>query len=173
MIVEGFVDFEYEITLLTVRHAGGTSFCAPIGHLQVDGDYRESWQPQPMSGAALLESGVGFYNPDEAARKIVAANAHLNPPLTMGEVNAAAWSQGRTLLERAIDEHLDFAFETTLGGHTITSLLMQAAEQGIEVQVWYVGLSSPELHIERVQARVSRGGRPARRSQAGSPSARR
>jgi phosphoribosylglycinamide formyltransferase 2 len=56
VIVEGFVDFEYEITLLTVRHAGGTSFCAPIGHLQVDGDYRESWQPQPMSSRALAEA---------------------------------------------------------------------------------------------------------------------
>jgi phosphoribosylglycinamide formyltransferase 2 len=56
IIVEGFVDFDYEITLLTVRHAGGTSYCAPIGHLQVDGDYRESWQPQPMTDAALLES---------------------------------------------------------------------------------------------------------------------
>ena len=52
-IVEGFVDFDYEITLLTVRHAGGTDFCAPVGHLQRDGDYRESWQPQPMSAAAL------------------------------------------------------------------------------------------------------------------------
>jgi phosphoribosylglycinamide formyltransferase 2 len=56
VIVEGFVRFDYEITLLTVRHAGGTGFCAPIGHLQVDGDYRESWQPQAMSGAALAES---------------------------------------------------------------------------------------------------------------------
>ncbi|MEZ0470519.1 formate-dependent phosphoribosylglycinamide formyltransferase [Luteimonas salinilitoris] len=53
VIVEGYVDFEYEITLLTVRHAGGTDFCAPIGHLQRDGDYRESWQPQPMSATAL------------------------------------------------------------------------------------------------------------------------
>lgn len=52
-IVEGFIDFEYEITLLTVRHAGGTSFCDPIGHWQQDGDYRESWQPQPMSARAL------------------------------------------------------------------------------------------------------------------------
>ena len=49
VIVEGFVDFDYEITLLTVRHAGGTSFCAPIGHRQEDGDYRESWQPQKMT----------------------------------------------------------------------------------------------------------------------------
>jgi phosphoribosylglycinamide formyltransferase 2 len=56
VIVEGLVDFDYEITLLTVCHAGGTSFCAPIGHRQVDGDYRESWQPQPMSNAALMEA---------------------------------------------------------------------------------------------------------------------
>ena len=53
VIIEGFVDFDYEITLLTVRHVDGTSFCDPIGHVQVDGDYRESWQPQPMSDAAL------------------------------------------------------------------------------------------------------------------------
>ncbi len=53
VIVEGFVDFDYEITQLTVRHAGGTSFCEPVGHVQVDGDYRQSWQPQPMSDAAL------------------------------------------------------------------------------------------------------------------------
>ena len=56
VIVEGFVDFEYEITLLTVRHAAGTSFCDPIGHWQKDGDYRESWQPQPMSPLALQRS---------------------------------------------------------------------------------------------------------------------
>ena len=53
VIVEGFIDFDYEITLLTVRHAGGTAFCAPIGHLQKDGDYIESWQPQPMHPKAL------------------------------------------------------------------------------------------------------------------------
>ncbi|MET0340670.1 MAG: formate-dependent phosphoribosylglycinamide formyltransferase [Polyangiales bacterium] len=56
VIVEGFVDFDYEITLLTVRHVGGTSFCAPIGHRQERGDYRESWQPQPMSARALAEA---------------------------------------------------------------------------------------------------------------------
>ncbi|MFC4820599.1 formate-dependent phosphoribosylglycinamide formyltransferase [Dokdonella ginsengisoli] len=55
-IVEGFVDFDYEITLLTVRHVGGTRFCAPIGHRQEKGDYRESWQPQPMSDRALAEA---------------------------------------------------------------------------------------------------------------------
>ena len=56
VIVEGFVDFDYEITLLTVQHASGVSFCAPIGHRQEDGDYRESWQPQPMSPAALADA---------------------------------------------------------------------------------------------------------------------
>jgi len=55
VIVEGFVDFDYEITLLTVRHAGGTSFCEPVGHRQEQGDYRESWQPQPMTPKALAE----------------------------------------------------------------------------------------------------------------------
>lgn len=62
VIVEGMVAFDYEITLLTVRHAGGTTFCAPIGHVQVDGDYRESWQPHVMTPVAL-----------DAAREIAAA----------------------------------------------------------------------------------------------------
>ncbi|HOZ05263.1 MAG TPA: formate-dependent phosphoribosylglycinamide formyltransferase [Arenimonas sp.] len=53
VIVEGFIDFEYEITLLTLRHRDGTSYCDPIGHLQIDGDYRESWTPQPMSPLAI------------------------------------------------------------------------------------------------------------------------
>jgi len=66
VIVEGFVRFDYEITLLTVRHAGGTSFCEPIGHVQVDGDYRESWQPHPMSPKALARS-------QEIAKKVTDA----------------------------------------------------------------------------------------------------
>ncbi len=56
VIVEGFVDFDYEITLLTVRHCAGTAFLNPIGHHQVDGDYRESWQPQPMPDAAVAKA---------------------------------------------------------------------------------------------------------------------
>lgn len=56
VIVEGFVDFDYEITLLTVRHVNGTDFCEAIGHVQVDGDYRQSWQPQKMSDIALQKS---------------------------------------------------------------------------------------------------------------------
>ena len=56
VIVEGFIDFDYEITLLTIRHVNGTSFCDPIGHLQIDGDYRESWQPHPMDAMVLLQA---------------------------------------------------------------------------------------------------------------------
>ncbi len=56
VIVEGFVEFDYEITQLTVRHIDGTSFCEPIGHIQVDGDYRESWQPQAMTEAAIANA---------------------------------------------------------------------------------------------------------------------
>lgn len=66
VIVEGFVDFDYEITLLTVRHCAGTTFLKPVGHHQVDGDYRESWQPQGMSAAAEKKA-------QEIARKITAA----------------------------------------------------------------------------------------------------
>lgn len=66
VIVEGFVDFDYEITLLTVRHCTGTTFLKPVGHHQVDGDYRESWQPQGMSAAAEKKA-------QEIAEKITAA----------------------------------------------------------------------------------------------------
>jgi predicted ABC-type ATPase len=82
------------------------------------------------------------------------------PELTQAEANAAAWAAGRALFERAIRERLDFAFETTLGGTTMTRLLLQAAESGIDVLVWYVGLASPEQHFQRVAARVRRGGHP-------------
>ena len=66
VIVEGFVEFAYEVTLLTVRHAGGVTVCPPVGHLQVDGDYRESWQPHPMNEAALARGS-------EIATKVVDA----------------------------------------------------------------------------------------------------
>ncbi len=66
VIVEGFVDFDYEITLLTVRHCAGTVFLKPIGHHQVDGDYRESWQPQPMPEAAIAKA-------EDIAKKITDA----------------------------------------------------------------------------------------------------
>ena len=107
-----------------------------------------------IGGAALRHHGVEYFNPDEAARLIQAAN----PGISQMEANSAAWHEGIRLLERAISERWNYAFETTLGGRTITGLLERALSSGIEVHMWYVGLSSPELHIARVRSRVSRGG---------------
>src|SRR6266851_1705981 len=100
------------------------------------------------------QSGADFFNPDQAARRILAAN----PGISNAEANSAAWHEGKRLLERAIAEQLDFAFETTLGGYTIAALLQRALAAGVEVRIWFVGLSSPELHIARVRSRVARGG---------------
>jgi predicted ABC-type ATPase len=105
-------------------------------------------------GATIRDKGGEYYNPDEAARAIMAAN----PGLGQTEANAAAWDQGRRLLQRAIDQGLDFTFETTLGGNTMSGLLAEAAGRGIEVRVFYVGLDSADTCIERVRQRVYAGG---------------
>jgi predicted ABC-type ATPase len=105
-------------------------------------------------GATIRAKGGEYYNPDEAAREIMAAN----PGLGQAQANASAWEQGRRLLERAIDQRLDFTVETTLGGNTMPRLLAEAAKRGIEVHVFYVGLASAEAHIERVRQRVRAGG---------------
>jgi predicted ABC-type ATPase len=107
-----------------------------------------------IAGAMFREAGSDYYNPDEVARALIASN----PALNQAEANSAAWRAGVNMLKRAIDERLNFAFETTLGGNTIPRLLTQAASRGIEIYIWYVGLESPELHIERVRSRVRRGG---------------
>ena len=107
-----------------------------------------------VGGAQIRACGAEYYNPDEAARFAKQAN----PALTQSEANALAWHTGRTLLEHSIQARTDFAFETTLGANTMTELLIQAARSGFEVHVWYAGLESPEQHIERVRARVKRGG---------------
>jgi predicted ABC-type ATPase len=111
-----------------------------------------------IGGAALRQSGAEFFNPDEAARRIAGANSTRNPPLTQAQINGAAWGEGLRLLRRAIDERANFAFETTLGGKTMTALLEQAAMAGLAVHVWFVGLTGVELHIDRVRRRVAKGG---------------
>lgn len=107
-----------------------------------------------LGGAAVRASGGDYFNPDEAARALMAANSRL----TQSEANGEAWLIGKNLLEKAIANRLDFAFESTLGANTIPALLRQAAREGFEVHVWYAGLSSPELHLARVQSRVRKGG---------------
>jgi len=107
-----------------------------------------------VGGAMIRASGGEYYNPDEAARALIAAN----PGLGQAKANAAAWRQGKRLLECAIDQRLDFAFETTLGGGTLTRMLVDAAGAGFEVRIFYVGLADVDLHIERVRRRVRSGG---------------
>jgi len=111
-----------------------------------------------VGGAAFRALGADYFNPDEAALRIAAANRHRSPPPSQQEANAAAWEEGRRLLERAIDERLSFAFETTLDGHTITELLERAAARGIAVNIWFVGLATVELHLARIRRRVAKGG---------------
>jgi predicted ABC-type ATPase len=107
-----------------------------------------------VGGAMLLASGAEYFNPDEAALRFLSTN----PGMTQQEANSAAWRQGKRLLERAISERLDFAFETTLGGHTMAALLDRALSEKIEVLIWYAGLATPELHIARVRSRVASDG---------------
>jgi predicted ABC-type ATPase len=107
-----------------------------------------------IGGAIFRELKVDYFNPDEAAGRMLSRHT----AMSLAEANSAAWAEGRRLLERAISERRDYVFETTLGGRTITSLLAAALSEGIEVRVWYVGLQGADLHIERVRSRVARGG---------------
>jgi predicted ABC-type ATPase len=107
-----------------------------------------------IGGARVRDLGTDYYNPDEAASRLLARD----PSLSQSDANSAAWHQGVKLLRQAIAERKDFIFETTLGANTIPRLLQEAAAQGIEIHVWYVGLANAQLHIDRVEARVRRGG---------------
>lgn len=115
----------------------------------VDGAGRSS-----VLGAAIRAAHGDYYNPDEAARALLAAHPHL----TQSDATAKAWALGRHGLERAIAEGGHFAFETTLGGRTIVRLLDEALDAGLHVEMRYVGLDTPESHIARVRARVAAGG---------------
>jgi len=107
-----------------------------------------------IGGEAIKAAGDCFYNPDLQARQILSAK----PGLTITAANAEAWALGRQGLEQALRSGSQFKFETTLGARTITELLLNGAQAGAEVHVWYAGLSSPELHLQRVRSRVAAGG---------------
>ncbi len=109
-----------------------------------------------VGGAHLQQNGGVFYNPDLLAR----AAREASPSLTAQQANAYAWQRGKELLEAAIANRLDFNFETTLGGETITALLIEAANKGATLNVWYAGLSTVDLHLKRVASRVNKGGHP-------------
>lgn len=105
-------------------------------------------------GEALRHAGGAYYNPDEVTRRFL----ERDPALSFDEANARAWRLGRLLLHRAIEQRLEFAFETTLGGRTMIGLLLKATNLGIPVHVFYVALDSADRHVARVRARVQKGG---------------
>lgn len=114
-----------------------------------------------IGGAALTARNLPFYNPDLTARGLLEEN----PGMSIEAANAHAWEAGRKGLERALEGGLNFAFETTLGASTIPDMLMAGARDGAQLSMWYAGLSSPELHLQRVRSRVASGGHdiPARK----------
>jgi predicted ABC-type ATPase len=105
-------------------------------------------------GEMIRESGADYFNPDEYTQKL----ADRNPGLPLEDANALAWEEGKRRLEEAISRRQSFAFETTLGGRTISRLLHRAADCGMILKVWYVALDGPDRHVARVKARVDRGG---------------
>lgn len=107
-----------------------------------------------VAGAYIRSAGGDYYNPDEFTRSLLRQNPGLDP----ADANALAWTRGKELLEDAIAEGSDFVFETTLGANTIPQLLARAAQGGMAVKIFFVGLASLEHHLRRVAARVAGGG---------------
>ena len=107
-----------------------------------------------VAGEVIREAGGHYINPDEVTRVLMSSD----PNLSLGEANAQAWKLGFDDLSTAVDEGTDFTLETTLGGNSICQLLHDGIDRGQEVNVFFVGLASPEMHMERVAARVAKGG---------------
>ena len=108
-----------------------------------------------VGGTALRNSGAEYFNPDEYARQL-----RTQESLTQEKANAVAWAYGKGKLEKAIANGTDFTFESTLGGQTITDLLIHAAGKSHSLDIWFVGLASVDLHLQRVANRVAQGGHP-------------
>lgn len=104
-------------------------------------------------GEMIRQAGADYFNPDELTRKLM----ERNPGLPLDDANALAWEAGKQRLENAIATRQSFAFETTLGGRTISRLLHRAAARGMVLKIWYIALDSADRHVARVKARVARG----------------
>jgi predicted ABC-type ATPase len=107
-----------------------------------------------IGGHLLEREGLAWFNPDTFARELKAATG-----CDQKTANAQAWQEGMRRLDEALASGLNYAFETTLGGKTVTAKILQATKTH-DVLIWFCGLSSPELHIARVKARVTAGGHP-------------
>jgi len=107
-----------------------------------------------VGGHVLREAGLDWFNPDTFARGLRELSG-----LSQAEANGQAWQEGVNRIRDALDQRRNHAFETTLGGNSIAALLHEASHSH-DVLMWFCGLSSPEQHIARVQARVRSGGHP-------------
>lgn len=107
-------------------------------------------------GETIRQCGADYFDPDEYTQQLLLRNPGLPPE----RANVLAWEEGKRRLEEAIAIGQSFAFETTLGGKTISRLLHRAAAAGMTVKIWYVALDSADRHVARVAARVARGGHP-------------
>jgi predicted ABC-type ATPase len=107
-----------------------------------------------IGGHLLERDGLTWFNPDTFARELKAATG-----CDQETANAHAWQEGMRRFDEAVGEGLNHAFETTLGGKTVTAKILEAAKTH-DVLIWFCGLSSPELHIARVEARAAAGGHP-------------
>ncbi|WP_367382199.1 AAA family ATPase [Stenotrophomonas cyclobalanopsidis] len=107
-----------------------------------------------VGGHVLREAGLDWFNPDTFARGLRELSG-----LSQAEANGQAWQEGVNRIRDALDQGRNHAFETTLGGNSIAALLHEASRSH-DVLMWFCGLSSPEQHIARVQARVRSGGHP-------------
>ncbi|MGE4338501.1 MAG: hypothetical protein AB7E55_21340 [Pigmentiphaga sp.] len=105
-----------------------------------------------IGGYLLTQAGLPWYNPDEFARALVQDHG-----TAQEKANIAAWQEGVRRLRLAIATRRSFAFETTLGGHSITQYLLQACKTH-DVMIWYCGLRDPQLHLDRIRLRVQSGG---------------
>ncbi|HVS22315.1 MAG TPA: AAA family ATPase [Gammaproteobacteria bacterium] len=107
-----------------------------------------------IAGKVFTRNAGAYFNPDEVAKAIVREN----PGMRIEEANGLAWQRGFRFLRASIEQGSRYAFETTLGGETITATLLDAARREIKIHMWYCALATPELHIARVAGRVRRGG---------------
>ena len=107
-----------------------------------------------IGGYLLEREGLSWFNPDTFARQVRTATG-----CDQETANAQAWQEGMRRFDEAVATGLNYAFETTLGGKTVTAKILEATKTH-DVLIWFCGLSSPELHIARVEARVAAGGHP-------------
>ncbi len=105
-------------------------------------------------GEVIRHSGADYFNPDEYTRKLWERNRGL----PLDAANALAWAEGKRRLEEAIAGRQSVAFETTLGGRTMTRLLHQAADRAMVLKIWYIALDSADHHVARIAARAAGGG---------------